>query len=99
MNLKKAKGIIAKKQSWAEMDKSDTPFEKLRNAYAVFNRTVNRSPRTIKWYDDKLILFGRFLGPNAKLRDCLPRYSTNRSPSEKGCWIWTMTLLMSSSAD
>ena len=33
MNLKEGKGTMAKKQSWAEMDKSNTPFEKLRTAY------------------------------------------------------------------
>jgi hypothetical protein len=60
---------MAKKQSWAEMDKGGIPFAKVRNAYAVFKRTVNRSPRTIKWYDEKLELFERFLGPEAKLSD------------------------------
>lgn len=62
MNLKEAEGIIAKKLSWAKIDKSNTPFEKLRTAYAVFNRTVNRSPRTIKWYDDKLTCSGASSG-------------------------------------
>ena len=38
---------MAKKQSWAEMDKSNTPFEKLREAYATYNRTTNKSPRSL----------------------------------------------------
>ena len=31
MNLKEAKGTMAKMQSWAEMDKSNTPFEEIKN--------------------------------------------------------------------
>ena len=60
---------MAKKQSWAEMDKSQTPFGKLQAAFEVYNRTTNKSPRTIYWYNEKLGLFHRFLGPEAVLAD------------------------------
>ena len=41
MNLKEAKGIMAKKLNWAEMDKSNTLFEKLRGVRRV---QPNREP-------------------------------------------------------
>jgi integrase/recombinase XerC/integrase/recombinase XerD len=51
------------------MNKSETPFRNLREAYSVFNRTTGKSPATVKWYDEKLELFERFLGSKATLGD------------------------------
>ena len=36
---------MAKRQSWAETDKSDTPFDRLRRAYAAFNQYSGPSLR------------------------------------------------------
>lgn len=51
------------------MDKSKIPFGKLHTAFELYNRTTNKSPRTVQWYNDKLILFERHLGSNAVLAD------------------------------
>lgn len=51
------------------MDKSRTPFPQLRVAFASYNRTTNKSPRTVAWYDKRLELFGRHLGGAANLGD------------------------------
>lgn len=58
---------MAKKQSWTEMDKSQTPFLELRRAYRFFNETSGKSPHTVKWYEFRLELFERFLGEDASL--------------------------------
>ena len=61
---------MGKKQSWGEMDKSKTPFEKLRTAaYRLYNQTSNKSPRTTHWYDERLRLFQEFIGEGASLQD------------------------------
>ncbi len=60
---------MAKKQSWAEMDKSETPFRELRTAFRFYNETSGKSPHTVKWYEFRLELFQRFLGKNATLKD------------------------------
>jgi integrase/recombinase XerC/integrase/recombinase XerD len=60
---------MAKRKTWAEMDKNEIPFEQLRAAFEIYNRTTNKSPRTVAWYNDKLNLFKRFLGPDAVLAD------------------------------
>jgi hypothetical protein len=46
MNPEEGRTIMAKRTTWAEMDKSDFPFDQLRSAFVVFNRTTNESPRT-----------------------------------------------------
>jgi len=53
---------MAKKQGWAEMDKSKIPLEKLIEGFALYNRTTNKSPRTVDWYSERLGLFHRFAG-------------------------------------
>ena len=60
---------MAKKQSWAEMDKSKTPLSKLIEGFALYNRTTNKSPRTVSWYGERLGLFQRFAGQEAALAD------------------------------
>ena len=60
---------MGKKQGWGEMDKSNTPFAKLRTAYRLYNQTTNKSPRTIHWYDERLRLFAEFIGAGASLKD------------------------------
>jgi site-specific recombinase XerD len=51
------------------MDKNETPFDKLRAGYQVFNKTTGKSPHTVRWYDERLELFQRFVGPTANLTD------------------------------
>jgi len=58
---------MARRKSWAELDKSGIPFAKLRAAFAVYNRTTNKSPQTVQWYEERLELFERFLGRRAVL--------------------------------
>jgi site-specific recombinase XerD len=60
---------MAKKQTWAEMDKSGIPLAKLIEGFALYNRTTNKSPRTVAWYSERLGLFQRFAGEDATLRD------------------------------
>jgi hypothetical protein len=51
------------KQSWTEMDRSRTPFPELRRAYRFYNETSGKSRLSpLKWYDERLELFERFLG-------------------------------------
>lgn len=69
MKPKEGESIMAKRKGWAEMDKSRIPFGKLRESYAVFNKTTNKSPRTVQWYDFRLELYERFYGPEAVLCD------------------------------
>jgi integrase/recombinase XerD len=69
MSQKETEDIMARKKGWADMDKSRIAFGKLREAYAVFSTTGGKSPHTVKWYDDRLALFQRFLGVDAKLGD------------------------------
>src|SRR3954469_14515301 len=57
------------KQNWRTMDKSHTPLEQLRREFGLFNRTTNKSPRTVAWYDDKLLSLQRFLSDEATLAD------------------------------
>lgn len=51
------------------MDKRRTPFPQLRAAFGSYNRTTNKSLRTVAWYDQRLELFERHLGGNATLSD------------------------------
>jgi len=51
------------------MDKSRTPFPQLRLNFSVYNRTTNKSPRTVAWYEQRLELFERYLGATATLAD------------------------------
>ena len=60
---------MAKKQSWAEMDKSNIPLAKLVEGFALYNRTTNKSPRTVDWYTERLACFQRFAGEDATLKD------------------------------
>lgn len=51
------------------MKKDTIPFSKLREQFAVFNKTTGKSPSTVWWYEQKLGLFERWLGPDACLAD------------------------------
>ena len=51
------------------MDKSNVAFPQLRAAFALYNRTTNKSPRTVSWYDERLRGFERFVGTDASLAD------------------------------
>jgi site-specific recombinase XerD len=60
---------MAKKQTWADMDKSRIPLSKLVEDFALYNRTTNKSPRTVSWYSERLSLYLRFAGEDATLAD------------------------------
>lgn len=51
------------------MNRRSMPFAALRVAFASYNRTTNKSPQTVVWYDKRLGLFERYLGLNANLDD------------------------------
>jgi hypothetical protein len=59
---------MAKKQSWAEMDKTNIPLLKLIEGFALYNRTTNKSPRTVSWYSERLDMFRCFVGDQATLK-------------------------------
>ena len=56
---------------WEEVDKSNIPLDKLIRHYESFNRTEEKSPRTISRYSDTLHTFEGFLKrhSSALLRD------------------------------
>lgn len=62
MNPKEGLRIMAKKQSWAEMDKTRIPLSNLVEGFALYNRITNKSPRTVSWYTERLGLFLRVAG-------------------------------------
>ena len=51
------------------MKKDNIPFGKLRQQFEVYNKTTGKSPSTVWWYEQKLGLFQRWLGPDACLAD------------------------------
>ena len=69
MKPKEGLRIMAKKQSWAEMDKTGIPLSILVEGFALYNRTTNKSPRTVGWYTERLGLFQCFAGDDATLAD------------------------------
>jgi integrase/recombinase XerD len=60
---------MVKRTRWSDMKKDSIPFKKLREQYAVYNKTAGKSARTVEWYEQKLELFERYLGPDACLAD------------------------------
>jgi site-specific recombinase XerD len=60
---------MAKKQTWVKMDKSSIPLAKLIEGFALYNRTTNKSPRTVDWYTERLGGFQLFVGDDATLKD------------------------------
>lgn len=60
---------MAKKTRWSAMKKDKTSFSKLREQFAVYNKTTGKSPSTVWWYEQKLSLFERWVGPDACLAD------------------------------
>ncbi len=60
---------MPKRTRWSAMKKDTISFEKLRQRFTVFNKTVGKSARTVEWYEQKLELFERYLGPDACLAD------------------------------
>ncbi|MCC7364834.1 MAG: tyrosine-type recombinase/integrase [Dehalococcoidia bacterium] len=51
------------------MSKDIIPLADLAASFQLFNKTTGKSPRTVEWYDTRLELYGRFVGPDARLRD------------------------------
>lgn len=60
---------MVKRTRWSEMKKDTISFTKLREQFAVYNKTAGKSPNTVWWYEQKLGLFERWLGPDACLAD------------------------------
>lgn len=60
---------MPKRSRWSKMKKDDIPFAKLRQQFEVYNKTVGKSPSTVWWYEQKLGLYERWLGPSACLGD------------------------------
>ena len=60
---------MVKRTRWSEMKKDSIPFKKLREQFAVYNKTAGKSPNTVWFYEQKLGLFERWLGPTACLAD------------------------------
>lgn len=51
------------------MDKNRTPLSIARAGFRLYNQTTGKSPHTIKWYEFRLALFERWLGPAATVGD------------------------------
>jgi integrase/recombinase XerC/integrase/recombinase XerD len=51
------------------MKKDTISIRKLREQFAVYNKTAGKSARTVEWYEQKLDLFERYLGSEACLAD------------------------------
>jgi len=51
---------------WQDMEKDDIALEKLIEHFRLFNRTENKSPRTVQWYDESLKLFLNWLQQRGK---------------------------------
>jgi site-specific recombinase XerD len=60
---------MARRPRWAKVEWQGTPLAELRVAFEACNRTANKSPRTVHWYNERLLMFERFVGPGAALRD------------------------------
>lgn len=60
---------MATRTRWTDMDKTDIAFGTLREAFKVYNQTTGKSPHTVRWYEFRLELFERWVGPEAKLGD------------------------------
>jgi integrase/recombinase XerC/integrase/recombinase XerD len=60
---------MVKRTRWSEMKKDSIPFKKLREQFVVYNKTTGKSPNTVWWYEQKLGLYERWVGPNACLAD------------------------------
>jgi site-specific recombinase XerD len=60
---------MVKRTRWSDMKKDSIPFKKLREQFAVYNKTTGKSPNTVWFYEQKLGLFERWLGPAACLAD------------------------------
>ena len=54
MKPKEGTSIMAKRTRWQSVNKARIPFAKLREAYAVFNKTSGKSPHTVEWYEFRL---------------------------------------------
>lgn len=59
---------MAIKRKQAGMSKDNLLLADLAGSFRLFNKTTGKSPRTVDWYDTRLDLYGRFVGPEARLR-------------------------------
>ena len=60
--------MVARRR-WKPVDRSSVTLERLREAFEVYNRVAGKSPATIKFYNEKLVLLQRFLGEGCELSD------------------------------
>ncbi len=59
-------------RKWQELEKNNTPLEKLSRHFAAHNRSEGKSPRTVEWYERVLRYFQNYLeeqGQSAMLGD------------------------------
>ncbi len=60
---------MPKKTRWSDMRKDETPFSTLREQFRVYNKASGKSPGTVRWYEQVLVCFERWLGPEPRLAD------------------------------
>ena len=61
--------MAAKRSRWQDVDKSETPVIDLIKSFLLYQEDQNHTPKTVKFYGDKLTRFLQNLGENARLRD------------------------------
>jgi len=54
---------MPKKTRWSDMRKDKTRFSTLREQFRVYNKASGKSPSTVRWYEQILCCFERWLGP------------------------------------
>ncbi len=53
--------VRAKNTRWQELEKDDIPLERLPRHFEAYNRSEEKSPRTIEWYGQVLRFFKEYL--------------------------------------
>ncbi len=60
---------MPKKMHWKDTQKETIAFAKLREQFAIYNKTAGKSASTVAWYEQQLSVFERWLGTDACLAD------------------------------
>lgn len=60
---------MPRKTRWSDMRKDRIPFSTLREQFRVYNKASGKSPGTVRWYEQALLCFERWLGPEPCLAD------------------------------
>ena len=53
--------VTARNKRWQDMDKGDTPLDRLARHFEAYNRSEGKSPKTVMWYSRVLRYFGDYL--------------------------------------